>query len=45
MSPLRLARLTQCALAPSFLWQLDTRNDTRVPHLLDIVVDGISGSP
>jgi hypothetical protein len=27
-----------------FLWQLDTRHDTRVPHLLDIVVDGISAS-
>jgi AcrR family transcriptional regulator len=26
----------------SFLWQLDTRHDTRVPHLLDIVVDGIA---
>lgn len=26
----------------SFLWQLDTRRDDRVPHLLDIVVDGIS---
>ncbi|MFC4244514.1 TetR/AcrR family transcriptional regulator [Gryllotalpicola reticulitermitis] len=24
-----------------FLWQLDTRSDTRIPHLLDIVVDGI----
>lgn len=27
----------------SFLWQLDTRRDTRIPHLLDLVTDGISG--
>jgi AcrR family transcriptional regulator len=26
----------------SFLWQLDTRNDLRIPHLLDVVTDGIS---
>lgn len=26
----------------SFLWQLDTRNDPRIPHLLDVVADGIS---
>jgi AcrR family transcriptional regulator len=26
----------------SFLWQLDTRHDPRIPHLLDLVTDGIS---
>lgn len=26
----------------SFLWQLDTRHDPRIPHLLDLVIDGIS---
>jgi AcrR family transcriptional regulator len=26
----------------SFLWQLDTRHDARVPHLLDIVVGGLA---
>jgi AcrR family transcriptional regulator len=26
----------------SFLWQLDTRNDPRISHLLDVVTDGIS---
>lgn len=28
----------------SFLWQLGTRRDARVPDLLDIVADGISAS-
>jgi AcrR family transcriptional regulator len=27
----------------SFLWQLDTRRDPRIPHLLDLVTDGLSG--
>jgi AcrR family transcriptional regulator len=26
----------------SFLWQLDTSQDTRIPHLLDVVVDGLT---
>ena len=26
----------------SFLWHLDTRHDSRIPHLLDVVVDGLS---
>ena len=26
----------------SFLWQLDTRHDPRIPHLLDLVTDAIS---
>jgi AcrR family transcriptional regulator len=26
----------------SFLWQLDTRHDPRIPHLLDLVTNGIS---
>jgi AcrR family transcriptional regulator len=26
----------------SFLWQLDTRSDERIPHLLDLVVDAAS---
>lgn len=26
----------------SFLWQLDTRHDARIPRLLDIVVDGLA---
>ncbi|MEU6405560.1 helix-turn-helix domain-containing protein [Streptomyces sp. NPDC046985] len=25
----------------AFLWQLDTRTDPRIPHLLDVVLDGI----
>ena len=29
----------------SFLWQLDTRHDPRIPHLLDLVTDGISSKP
>lgn len=26
----------------SFLWQLDTSQDTRVPRLLDLVIDGLT---
>ena len=27
----------------SFLWHLDTSRDARIPHLLDLVVDGLTG--
>jgi AcrR family transcriptional regulator len=29
----------------AFLWQLDTRSDSRIPHLLDVVLDGVRAQP